>query len=287
MEGTHEEDPGHVPCKSRTARLTAPARRNEELWRTSIESRSLPRTHRVRAYQPGHNTQFCSVSEPLDDRMNVADPGHRALRDTFAQFASGVTVVTVAGASMHGMTASSFTSVSLDPPLVLVCVDKTAFMHGRINSETYFGVSVLTCSQGHLARHFADPTRPTNSLEFNGVDWVAGPRTGVPLMNRAAACLECQRHATYDAGDHTIVVGRVLSHENCHDAEGLIFHDGQLRGLPHLDLTGRVIGGTRAAHSQLTKGQGRMAEPRCPTTSDRSVMDVQGELDESREQHGR
>ncbi|MBM2620112.1 flavin reductase family protein [Actinoplanes sp. LDG1-06] len=152
----------------------------------------------------------------------------RALRKAYGAFATGVTVVTVGGAAPHGMTANSFTSVSLDPPLVLVCVDRTAQMHGRIDTEPVFGVSVLAAEHDKLARHFADPDRPEGAPQFDGVDWEPGPRTGVPLISRALAWFECEVARRYDGGDHTIVLGRLLTAERCGDGGGLLFQYGNL-----------------------------------------------------------
>ncbi|WP_433394206.1 flavin reductase family protein [Micromonospora sp. KLBMP9576] len=153
----------------------------------------------------------------------------RALRRLFGIFATGVTVVTVGGTRPHGMTANSFASVSLDPPLVLVCVDRGAVMHSCLDTATAFGISVLTAGQARLARYFADPHRPVGADEFAQVAMVAGERTGVPLIADALAWFECELWRRYDGGDHTIVVGRLLAAEQPRDAEALLFHEGQLR----------------------------------------------------------
>src|SRR5439155_26897640 len=123
----------------------------------------------------------------------------------------GVTVVTVGGAVPHGMTANSFASVSLDPPLVLVCVDRGAVMHESLSANHCFGVSVLGAGQERVARHFADRWRPAGLAQFDGVDWVPGRLTGTPLMAGAVARFECAMWRSYDGGDHTIFLGRGLS----------------------------------------------------------------------------
>ncbi len=122
------------------------------------------------------------------------------------RFATGVTVLTMTGPDHrpHGMTASSLASVSLEPPLVLVCVDHAARLHPLIMSADAFVVNVLASDQEELSRRFADP----HDDRFDGV----GYRTtnGLVLLDGALAHIECHRQALYDAGDHTIVLGRVV-----------------------------------------------------------------------------
>lgn len=153
------------------------------------------------------------------------------LRRAFGAFATGVTVVTVAGDTPHGMTANSFTSVSLDPPLVLVCVGRSAIMHGLLVEASHFGVSVLAAHQEAVARHFASRWRPTGIAQFDTVDWRPGRLTGVPLINGALAHLECELWRSYDGGDHTIFVGSLLSLARPADQDALLFFHGQFRQL--------------------------------------------------------
>lgn len=154
------------------------------------------------------------------------------LRRAFGEFATGVTVVTVAGRSPHGMTANSFASVSLDPPLVLICVDRHALMHAGLDEAQHFGVSVLARHQEHVARHFANRRRPLGPAQFDAVDWVPGRLTGVPLISGALARFECRVWRGYDGGDHTIYIGRLLSLEQpAAGADALLFHGGRFRQL--------------------------------------------------------
>ncbi|WP_242894388.1 flavin reductase family protein [Actinomadura litoris] len=165
------------------------------------------------------------------DTTDVAEPG--LLRRAFGTFATGVTVVTVGGRTPHGMTANSFTAVSLDPPLLLVCVDRTAVMHRRI-CLGFFGVSVLAAGQERVARHFADARRPLGAAMFEGVGCEPGRLTGAPLITGAAARFECELFRTCDGGDHTIVIGRLLSVDRASDAAargGLLFAGGRFRRL--------------------------------------------------------
>jgi flavin reductase (DIM6/NTAB) family NADH-FMN oxidoreductase RutF len=108
------------------------------------------------------------------------------------------------------MTANSFASVSLAPPLVLVCVARTAAVHEAILAEGAFAVSVLAAGQQDLARRFADPGRPRGPREFQGVAAFPGPRTGVPLLTGALAWIECSLAAAHDGGDHSVLLGSVL-----------------------------------------------------------------------------
>ncbi|AGL16722.1 flavin reductase family protein [Actinoplanes sp. N902-109] len=153
----------------------------------------------------------------------------RSLRHTFAAFATGVTVLTVGGPRPHGMTANSFTSVSLEPPLVLVCVDRRAVMHQRVLDAGAFAVSVLAAGQHAVARHFADSRRPLGLAEFDGVAWEPGPATGAPLIGGAPAVFECALRDTYDGGDHSIVLGELLWMRREGGDDPLLFLDGRFR----------------------------------------------------------
>ncbi|MFF9347139.1 flavin reductase family protein [Streptomyces sp. NPDC014734] len=152
----------------------------------------------------------------------------RRLRRAFGSFPTGVTVVTVGGDVPRGMTANSFTSVSLDPPLVLVCVAEEARMRSSLAAAPVFAVSVLGADQEHVARHFADRSRPPGAGQFDAVDWFPGPVTGAPVLAGAAAHFECRAWRTYDGGDHILHVGRVLAWEENPDRDALLFHRGRL-----------------------------------------------------------
>jgi flavin reductase (DIM6/NTAB) family NADH-FMN oxidoreductase RutF len=153
------------------------------------------------------------------------------LRRALGSFATGVTVVTVGGSSPRGMTANSFTSVSLDPPLVLLCVGNDAVMNRVLAGTDTFAVSVLGAGQEDVARHFADRSRPVGAAQFDAVDWLPGRAGGAPLIAGAAAHFECARWRAYDGGDHTIHVGRVLALDALPGREPLVFHHGRFRRL--------------------------------------------------------
>jgi flavin reductase (DIM6/NTAB) family NADH-FMN oxidoreductase RutF len=143
------------------------------------------------------------------------------------KFASGITVVTVQDASgaAHGMTANSFTSVSLVPPLVLVCVDRNAIILEHFHISAHFGINILSASQRQLSDQFAG----RGYDRFEGVAWYAG-QTGVPLLPDVLATLECSRWKVVTAGDHDLVIGEVL-HANCQDGDPLVFYSSQYRSL--------------------------------------------------------
>ncbi|WP_116132562.1 flavin reductase family protein [Tropicimonas sp. IMCC34043] len=132
-------------------------------------------------------------------------PGQqRAYRTALAAFATGVTVVTCrSDEGPLGFTASSFTSVSLDPPLVLWCPAVTSPRHDAFAAAEHFSIHVLGVHQRALSDRFAMDAR-----DFTGVDWSEGP-AGVPLLADCPSRLDCRLFATYPGGDHTIVLGQV------------------------------------------------------------------------------
>lgn len=127
-------------------------------------------------------------------------------RAVLGRFASGVTVLTskTDAGDDHGMTASAFCSVSLVPPLVLACVDRSADMYRLLKVDSYFGVSILGEGQEALSRRFAE--LPTD--RFDGIGYTRA-ESGVILLEDAIAHLECRCVARHKAGDHDIVVGEV------------------------------------------------------------------------------
>lgn len=128
-------------------------------------------------------------------------------RDALAHFGSGVTVVAArAAGALVGLTATAFTSVSLAPPLVLVCVGRTTAAGDGVVSSDVFGISILEQRQRWIAERFARK----NVDRFQGVAWSEGPIASAPLIDGALARLECRQHARHDAGDHVMLVGRVL-----------------------------------------------------------------------------
>jgi flavin reductase (DIM6/NTAB) family NADH-FMN oxidoreductase RutF len=138
-------------------------------------------------------------------------------------------VITTGEPTPHAMTANSFTSVSLDPPLLLVCVDRGALMHKYLKEGNFFGVSVLSAEQEGTAMHFANRLRTLGLAQFDHVGWRPGDLTGVPLINGTLAEFECETWRSYDGGDHTIFVGRVLSVDRPTDLDPLVVSQGKFR----------------------------------------------------------
>ena len=129
-----------------------------------------------------------------------------SFRRAAGQFVSGIVVVSTSAG--HAMTVSAFTSVSLDPPLVLFCAEKIARFHDAVLAERSWAVSILAEDDEKTARWLATRGRPLEG-QLDGVPHHPGPVTGAPLLDGALATLECQTFAVYDGGDHSIVVGRV------------------------------------------------------------------------------
>jgi len=122
-------------------------------------------------------------------------------------FPTGVTVVTrlMPDRKPHGLTVSSFTSLSLHPPLVLVCIDLSSSFLRELTKGDLFGINVLNQDQKHLSVHFS---RPREEERFHKVDWREGER-GVPLLSDAIATFQCGLSRAVDAGDHRILIGEV------------------------------------------------------------------------------
>ena len=145
----------------------------------------------------------------------------QAFRQTLGHFASGVTVLTGRSEALGdlGMTASAFCSLSLDPPLVLVCVSRQAALHDVLLGGPGFGISVLAASQVALSDRFAGGIRdadgrwqpwPDERDRFADLATTRGPHSGALQLDDALVSLDCALHDSADGGDHTIVIGRVL-----------------------------------------------------------------------------
>ncbi len=157
----------------------------------------------------------------------TAEASAEALRRVMADFASGVTIVTTRWQDVaHAMTATAFCSVSLDPPLVLVCVSRASRFHPAVTGAGQWAVSLLSQDQESVARHFANSGRDLRT-QFDAVAHHPAPVSGAPVIDGALGWLECRTHAAYDGGDHTILVGRVLqTSEHPLDARPLTYHRG-------------------------------------------------------------
>ena len=168
---------------------------------------------------------------PADPQFRDAALVRSELRTVFGRFATGITVVTAGADTPHGMTANSFTSVSLDPPLILVCVVRQSAMHSAIIDGGAFTVSMLSAHQEKVARYFADSRRPRGDREFDVVDSTPGRYTGAPLLSGTLAWMECRLAAVYDGGDHSIFLGEVLDLGRGAGDDALLFYGGGFRRL--------------------------------------------------------
>ena len=129
------------------------------------------------------------------------------------------------------MMANSFTSVSLDPPLILVCVNVRAAIHQAVLDGGSFAVSVLSARQEHVARYFANHSRPRGEQEFDLVSWSPAPNTGAPILHGALAWVECTLAGAYYGGDHSIFLGSVLASGQASERDALLCFRGAFHRL--------------------------------------------------------
>lgn len=164
-------------------------------------------------------------------RDGVNGPPKAVSSDEFrracGRFATGVTIASVVddNGTAHGLTVSSFTSVSLEPPLLLICLGHEVTMIEAFRRASHFGISVLREQDRELSTRFA-----TKGHErFNGIGWHRGT-TGVPLIDCALAAFECSVHQRFTSGDHDILVGRVVE-ARVEDGPPLIYFASRYRKL--------------------------------------------------------
>lgn len=148
-------------------------------------------------------------------------------RALLGRFATGVTVLTTRTPDGRpiGMTASSVASVSLEPPLLLVCVNREHDMHAALEAGSHFALSVLAADQEALSRRFAEDMDD----RFDGVGYRAS-KQGMPLLDGAAATIECEKHASAPGGDHTVYFGLVTG-GSVTDRSPLLYYRGGYAGL--------------------------------------------------------
>lgn len=151
-------------------------------------------------------------------------------RGIIGQFATGVTVITTGvNGWLHGMTANAITSVSLDPLLLLVCVEKEAHTHDHLSRAAAFTVSILAEDQQDVSQTFATPNEPEEG-RLQGVGYRIG-ENGAPIIDGCLASIQCEVTEQTDGGDHTIFIGRVLDATSERDAPPLLFYQGKYREL--------------------------------------------------------
>lgn len=154
-----------------------------------------------------------------------ADPTTDGFRTAMGRFATGVTVLTTfAGGHDHAMTANAITSVSIDPMLVLVCVEIDARFHDAITESGVWGISVLSGTQRPTADWLSTQGRPLHG-QLDRIGHHRGPVTGVALLDGALATIECRTTDIHPAGDHSIVVGEVVSLSTTdHPGDALLYY---------------------------------------------------------------
>lgn len=153
-----------------------------------------------------------------------------SLRIAMRQWATGVTIVAAGlNGERHGMTVSSFTSVSLDPPLVLVSLERITHTHRLVVAAGYFAVSVLGQGQQEISDRFAGRV-PDDEDRFAGLETFQLV-SGMPFLAGGLAYFDCQVVSTYPAGTHTVFIGEVLSAQNTGGVEPLVYYNQAYRRL--------------------------------------------------------
>src|SRR5437773_4905357 len=158
-----------------------------------------------------------------DSRELTMSIDSRTFRQTVGQFVTGVTIIAAEiDGSVRAMTANSFTSLSLDPPLVLFCVGKSAHLGQLVHTASGFSVNILQQDQQHLSTYFAGGWKDETPPDFTFEPWDGGP-----LLVGSVASLGCSMHAIHEGGDHWIVIGRVVAlYRNETVTASLIFCSG-------------------------------------------------------------
>jgi len=151
-------------------------------------------------------------------------------RSIIGHFATGVTVITTAaGEEMQGMTANAIASLSLDPTMILVCVEKSTHTHGVLERSGVFAVNILASHQEDVSRLFAKRAEPEiNSLR--GQRFIIG-ESGAPVLEDCLAYLECKVAQVFEGGDHSIFIGEVVAATVVSEVAPLVFYRGGYRTL--------------------------------------------------------
>ena len=163
-----------------------------------------------------------------NENTNMIDV--REFRDALGCFATGITVITALDEMKApvGLTANSFTSLSLDPPLVLFCVDRTIKSFQAMHQNRHFAVNILREDQQHLSRQFAK----SGAEKWNGVTFESW-ETGCPIIDGCIANLECDVESLFEGGDHVIIVGKVrrMKFEKDASCKPLLYFRGKYGGV--------------------------------------------------------
>jgi flavin reductase (DIM6/NTAB) family NADH-FMN oxidoreductase RutF len=148
-------------------------------------------------------------------------------RKIMGRFATGVTIVTTAGNDRrNGLTANAVTSVSLDPPLVLVAIDKRAGTHAELKQNGCFAISILSADQEEVSRRFATP----GPKDFSGLVWKTAV-TGAPILEGALGYVDCRVTEVLPGGDHDLFLGRIVAGGFAENGAPLLYYSGKYRRL--------------------------------------------------------
>ncbi|MFD2045770.1 flavin reductase family protein [Ornithinibacillus salinisoli] len=148
----------------------------------------------------------------------------RLFRDAMGKFATGITIVAIREEEeVRAMTVNAFMSISLEPKLIAISIDKRASMHNRFELSSKFGISILADDQKELSMIFAKQMEKDRHVPFTTLD-------GAPVINNSLTTLSCQVNDRIDAGDHTIVLAEVHA-LNLKDGDPLVFYEGNYRGI--------------------------------------------------------
>ena len=148
-------------------------------------------------------------------------------KELMKRFASGVTLITFENeGKLSGLTVSSFCSLSMNPPLILICIDKKIPSHNSLKNGASFGVNICTSEQGKLAWDFANSNINKNELILSLNHRITNDK--VPLLNDCLASMECTLKKTYEGGDHTIFVGQIESGDFSEKSDPLIYYKSGL-----------------------------------------------------------
>jgi flavin reductase (DIM6/NTAB) family NADH-FMN oxidoreductase RutF len=164
--------------------------------------------------------------------VNETDEIERQFRSVTRRLAAGVSIITAGrDDDITGMTVTSLTSLSANPPRLLVSIDRQASAFALIERYRLFGISILNADQQHLADRFSN-ARLKGKQPFEGTTWSPGS-SGVPLLGNSLATAECQVEEIIERHSHGIIVGRLLSTELYHRSSGLVYWSGQYVEIDH------------------------------------------------------
>jgi flavin reductase (DIM6/NTAB) family NADH-FMN oxidoreductase RutF len=168
------------------------------------------------------------------DELELGLPLADGVRQAMRRFATSVVIVTARdGDERFAMAATAATSVSMDPPSMLVCVNRSASIHRIMKSQPYFGLNVLSHSQHDISAVCSDQAR--REERFNVGDWRTDSETATPYLGDACASLICSREQIHSYGSHGIFIGRVVNVYLGERVAPLVYLDGRYTGIRHLD----------------------------------------------------